>query len=401
MVDEVKSRELFKWKNGTFCSKYYNESENDKEDGLSGYFYFLKNSVREKESCEEGFQNCGKLDDYNNYLCLPKGEECPINDIISSEVERPDLIQDGYKFVYLNNIYFYFTNKKVDKPVITKLKVGEKNLCVYRKFHYTDYPQYILDNNFNNYGCKYKIKGKLYEDSNEKLDKTTKRELYEDSNLNSEEMYPPPLHEFPFHSLQKEMYLYPKRYIGFNKKCLLEHGGLNISAFLNNENDVKNIISDKMFKNNNLIMWFSLFGFILEIFSLSFIDVDCEENYYYIIAWSVFNCACYIVMCTPVYMNHLKLKKFSPLPLCGGPILNEKIKLFNKIEQTFKSATVSQIVFLNLQLLFIIIIVLLRVKYQYWDGFKPPSYYENKKSKNELNDKSENKFSEEKYYQMD
>ena len=182
-VDEVKSRKLFKWKNGTFCSKYYNESENDKEDGLSGYFYFLKNSVREKESCEEGFQNCGKLDDYNNYLCLPKGEECPINDIISSEVERPDLIQDGYKFVYLNNIYFYFTNKKVDKPVITKLKVGEKNLCVYRKFHYTDYPQYILDNNFNNYGCKYKIKGKLYEDSNEKLDKTTKRELYEDSNL--------------------------------------------------------------------------------------------------------------------------------------------------------------------------------------------------------------------------
>ena len=214
-------------------------------------------------------------------------------------------------------------------------------------------------------------------------------------------MYLPPLHEFPFHSLQKEMYLYPKRYIGFNKKCLLEHGGLNISAFLSNENDIKNIISDKMFKNNNLIMWFSLFGFILEIFSLSFIDVDCEENYYYIIAWSVFNCACYIVMCTPVYMNHLKLKKFSSLPLCGGPILNEKIKLFNKIEQTFKSATVSQIVFLNLQLLFIIIIVLLRVKYQYWDGFKPPSYYENKKSKNELNDKSENKFSEEKYYQMD
>ena len=407
MVKEIKSVELFKWKNGTFCSKHYNLNEIEGKNGLSGYFYFLNNSVREKESCKEGFKKCGKLDDYDNYLCLPINEECPINDIISSDIERPDLIDDGYKSQYINNMYFYYTNEKVDKPVITKLKVGEKSLCVYKTFHFTDYPQYILDQNFNKYGCKYKIKGKFYEDNTEKLDKTTKKELYEDSylTLNSEDYYNSILHEFPFHSLQEEMYLYPKRYIGFNKKCLLEHGGLNINTFIHNENenDIRNIIPDKVFKYNNLIMWFSIFGFAIEIFAHSVIEVDNKDHYYFIIAWSVVNCICYIVMSTPVYMNHQKLKNIKPLPLCGGPIINEKIKLFNKVEQTFKSTTVSQIVFLNLQLVFIIIIVLVRVKYQYWDGFKPPSYYENKKKKNKKDGdkKKENNFSEEKYYEID
>ena len=405
MVEEIKSVELFKWKNGTFCSKHNNKNEIEGKNSLSGYFYFLNNSVRGKESCKEGFKNCGKLDDYDNYLCLPKDEECPINDIISSDIERPDLIDDGYKSLYINNMYFYYTNKKVDKPVITKLEVREKNLCVYKVFQFTEYPQYILDKNFNKYGCRYKINGKFYEDNTEKLDKTTKKELYEDSNLtlNSEDYYKSVLHEFPFHSLQEEMYLYPKRYIGFNKKCLLEHGGLNINTFIHNENNTSNIISDKIFKNNNLIMWFSLVGFVFEIFIHFVIEIDNEKHYYFIIAWSVLNCACYIVMCTPVYMNHQKLNKITPLPLCGGPIVNEKIRLFNKIGQSLKSATVSQIVFLNLQLVFIIIIVVLRVKYQFWDGFKPPSYYENKKkkNKNEVDKKKENAFSEEKYYEID
>ena len=32
-----------------------------------------------------------------------------------------------------------------------------------RSRYHTDYPQYILDNNFTYYGCKHKIDGKLYE----------------------------------------------------------------------------------------------------------------------------------------------------------------------------------------------------------------------------------------------
>jgi hypothetical protein len=67
------------------------------------------------------------LEDYDNYLCLPQDEECPINDIISSDIERLGLIGDRCKSLYINNMYFYYTNKKIDKPVITKLKVGEKN----------------------------------------------------------------------------------------------------------------------------------------------------------------------------------------------------------------------------------------------------------------------------------
>ena len=407
MVKPIESRLLFKWKQGIFCSKNYNKTKNETENKneLLGYFYYLNNSVKEKESCNPGYKKCGKLDDNDNYLCLPEKEECPINDIISSEEERADLIEEGYEKIKVNDLFFYITNKKTNKPIITKLKVGEKYLCSYKQYHYTDYPQYILDNNFEKYGCAYKVNGKFYEENSVKLDSSTKYELYEDSNLtlNSKELYNSSLHEFPFHSLEEDLFLYPKRYIGFNKKCLLEKGGLNIDTFLYNENDIKKVISNDMFKYNNLIVWFSMFAFSFEVLFCSLFEIDNEKIYSTIIPWGIVNSLFYILMSVPIYINFRKLKKFTPLPLCGGSILNDKIKLFNYAAQTFKRVTISQIVFLNLQLVFIIFILVLKIKYQFWDGFKPPSYYENQKKKNKDNgeSKNENKFGEEAYYEMD
>ena len=77
-----------------------------------------------KESCEEGFKNFRKLEDYDNHLCLPKDEECPINDIISSDIELPGLISDGCKSLYMldltENVYLDFKELKEIKKLLEK-----------------------------------------------------------------------------------------------------------------------------------------------------------------------------------------------------------------------------------------------------------------------------------------
>ena len=359
----ISGMKLFNWKNGSFCSKYYNHDEKD----LYGYFYYLNNSVLENESCENGYKNCGKLDDFGNILCLPENESCPINDIISSDIERPDLIADNYSYINVEGKLIYFTNQKVDKQVITKLKAGEKRACNYRSFQYTDYPQYILDKNFDKYGCRYLINGKIFQERENIIDNTTKKELYEYSDVGifTDEKYNNEWHNFPFYSLNEEIYLYPKTYIGFNKKCMLQNGGLKLDTLFPNGEDVKNVNSEKMMKYNNLISWFSLFGFVLEVSMCSLLRLDSDESILFIISWAIFNCACYIVMATPVYLNYKKLVSLKTLPLCGGQILNEKIKAFNHMNSTLKVTTIIQIIALNLQIGFNILFVILRFKCQY------------------------------------
>jgi hypothetical protein len=148
-VKDFPSKKLDAWNNKRFCSKFYDVSGS----GFKGYLYFLNNSVLENEECKSGYKKCGKLDDMGNYLCFPENEECPINDIISSTTRREDLENKNYSFITVNdNKYLYYSNHEVDKPVISKFKVVEGKLCADRTYIHSDYPQYILDKQFEYYG---------------------------------------------------------------------------------------------------------------------------------------------------------------------------------------------------------------------------------------------------------
>ena len=338
---------LFNWKNGVFCSKYYNQTEID----LPGYLYLLNNSVYENEECKEGYKKCGKLDNMGNYLCILNEEECPINDIIFSESEIPELIEEKYKYIHWKDSYIYFTNEKRDKPVIVKLKVSEKKVCNYKLYHHTDYPQYILANDLDKFSCKFKINGSLYDESIKSIDYRTKYDLYEDSELGiGTKIYNNSIYDFPFHSLQEEMILYPKNYIGFDKKCLMENGGLDLNSFTYSENEFKkrNDNVKQMKDINAYIVWFSFFSFIIEIYASSIFDLDEEERKcIFVFLWTIVNCICYGGMSPPIYINLNNLKSSKIFPLCGDFSLNEKISTFNKITKAFKTNTIIQLVSIN------------------------------------------------------
>lgn len=380
-MGKIDGKLLFNWKNGRFCSKLYNQSE----AGLNGYLYYLKNSVLENESCKEGYKKCGKLDQ-ENYLCYPEEEECPINEIIHSVGENPDLVNKNYSYVNIGDQYYYYTNNKTDNPVIVKLKVSTKNLCLYKNNLYTDYPQYILDNSFENYGCQIKINDKFYDKNVYTIDKMKKVEFYEDSELELDKLYTP-LYDYPFYSLQEEMFLHLKKYYGFNKKCLLENGGLDMNTFVYREEKITEAYNHNQYitdMNNVYTLKISLFAFLIELFlaTLFILDIDSVSmSLIFYGCWSFVNLLFYTFMAIPIYKNYSTSKKAEIFPLCGDDELNGVISAFNRPLKVFKVTLLIQVIFLNLQIVFNVFVIILRAFFLFE---KPSESLLNKKTNKDI-----------------
>ncbi len=91
--------------------------------------------------CEANYKKCGILDTMGNIMCIPKEDECPINDMIVDLISKNDYyISNGYKAAYLDNLgeeyALYFTNESTDKEIIVKMKFTVET------------PRYINQDNF-------------------------------------------------------------------------------------------------------------------------------------------------------------------------------------------------------------------------------------------------------------
>ena len=378
-IDQIPEEQIDYWNKGKFCSKLYEKSENE----LKGYLYFLNNSVYEGKNCQTGYKKCGKLDDMGNYLCIPNDEECPINDIIESNIRLPDL-ENNYSYTNIGDKYFYYTNSS-DNPIILKLKVTEGKLCIDKTYYYTEFPQYILDNNFKYYSCRNKIEGELYEKDFKPLDIQKKRDFYLNSNINISSLYKegeyPPYYSYPLYSLEANMSLYAKRYIGFDKECLKKNGAfdLNKSPFREDNINEMNDIIKKTISKNDKTKWLSIIFFILEILVCSVLNIDSEYYSCFIWLWAFINAILYIPLAVGLFENMSRINKFKELPLCGNKIINKKIEFFHSSGKTLKTTILLSIIFLHLQLVFIIAMLILRYFVQFIKDDKKEYFIEKEK----------------------
>jgi hypothetical protein len=69
---------------------------------------------------------CGK-DSNGNDLYFTKDVECPINDIIITKDENFDEKGEYKKLKLKNNLFLYYTNKKIDGKIIIELKISSSN----------------------------------------------------------------------------------------------------------------------------------------------------------------------------------------------------------------------------------------------------------------------------------
>ena len=102
------------------------------------YDYLLNHST--KTNCESNFKKCGILDTYENIMCIPETESCPINEIIIDlEDKFEEYINKGFKYTKIskipNNYYLYYTNNSIDKEIIVYLNFSE------------EIPKYITEQN--------------------------------------------------------------------------------------------------------------------------------------------------------------------------------------------------------------------------------------------------------------
>ena len=92
-------------------------------------------------NCEENYKKCGILDTYGNTMCIPNGDECPINEIIIDEESKYNYyLSQGYQKANLEKLTegyaIYYTNIKVNQEIIVKIKFSD------------EIPRYINEENF-------------------------------------------------------------------------------------------------------------------------------------------------------------------------------------------------------------------------------------------------------------
>ena len=362
-VDEVSQREFNKWGDGYFCSKKFDYYDEDHK-----YLNLLKNSVKEGENCASGYKKCGKLDNLGNILCLPESEDCPVNDFIISDSERSDL--PDYEYFKRGNRYVYYTNKKTDNQIYTKLKVVEGKLCTHKSYVHTDFPQYILDKNFGNYGCKEQIGGKYYDTDILELDSVKKRELFEFESLNLENLYKDNA-EFPFQSLVAKMVLYPKKYIGFDYSCLQKNNFTDSDKFSERFIQKMTSLMKPVRKCVNVITWFAIIGAVLLIIDsiiLAVYEFKINDDAYCYITfyiWTVLSFLFYLGMIIPAHINLSDINSFETFPECGDSITNEKIAYFNHFAKTYKTIGIVKLFFIHGQLIFTIIYFVLKILFHF------------------------------------
>ena len=350
-VNNYEPVDLKKWNNNIFCSKKYVNS--------TGYKEYFKHSVGKNEKCEDGYKKCGKLDDTDNYLCLPEGESCPINDIFILN-EKNDSLNDTYIIYEFGNKYLYFTNESFEKPLITKLKSAEGKLCAGKGYYHTDYPQFILDENFDLYGCRYKINGSIFDETIPKLDEKSKFELFNDNNFSIYERYNDSC-EYPYYSLNAELFLYPKRYVGFNKKCLKEnHLTIDDDKY---KNETIYDINDNLLKNrrhHKILIWVSIAAIDVYFMTSFFINIDEENNFTNFYIWGGITLPFYLAMNIIGMIGLVAMSKVKKYPLCNDDITNGKLDLFNTKSRKMFLNSLGLVISLNGQLIFTVILYLFK-----------------------------------------
>ena len=341
---------LKRWYSGKFCSKKYSN--------LKGYKDFFKYSVGEKEDCQNGFKLCGKLDDIN-YLCLPENESCPINDIVISKENDSLYYYQKYNIKDSDGKILYYTNNS-KKPIITKLKIAEGKLCAGKGYYHTEYPQFILDKNFALYGCRYTIMGSIYDETVTKLDNMTKKELYSYNNFSMYSRYYNNC-EYPYYSLNADVFLYPKRYIAFNKTCLMENNlDIDDDIFKNEKIEMINNSLLKNRKMHNILIWISIAAIDFYFMTCFFINIDEENNLSNFCIWSTITIPFYLAMNVITIIGLIAMTNIREYPLCNDSITNIKIDIYNiKSKEIF---TNTLIVFFNINGQLLLTLILLFFK---------------------------------------
>ena len=140
------------------------------------------------------------MDTVGNTLCFPYDSECPINDIImTNSLSIPNQFKEyNHNSIQINeNTVLHYTNEAINKPIIVDFRLSKKMPCL----------KNALDDCDTNKGDRrFKV-----------LDKMNLYTFYEINDLFS---YDKKVDRADNKLKKKDVYLYYREYIGFNKNYI-------------------------------------------------------------------------------------------------------------------------------------------------------------------------------------
>ena len=181
---------IFVWKGKNL---YTNKNE-------MSYLSLLNNSVPKGDQCKDGYKQCVILDTVGNILCFPYDSECPINDIfMTNSLSIPNQFKEyNHNSIQINeNTVLHYTNEAINKPIIVDFRLSKKMPCLKNNYN---------DCDTNKGDRRFKV-----------LDKMNLYTFYEINDLFS---YDKKVDRADNKLKKKDVYLYYREYIGYDKKCI-------------------------------------------------------------------------------------------------------------------------------------------------------------------------------------
>lgn len=207
--------------------------------GLRSIYNYDRLPLADEGKCPPNYQICGK--DSEKELCYPASSPCPVNDFVVSDEARVDLETQGYNRVWLNsgsivnpdgsilkprhpssqyqsgNFFLYYTNKRVDKPLVIDFKLGYGSICANPKEERAPIEQHDLLDKEYHFECKHSVGGFKDNPHYKQVATANKKALWRDNSVFLELGALP---NFSQHSIDYEIGLFYRSYIHFGSTCI-------------------------------------------------------------------------------------------------------------------------------------------------------------------------------------
>ena len=304
------------------------------------YFDYMVNSVTYDQSCQENYKKCGILDTNYNILCLPKDEECPLNDIKVSNEELPELLPEYTEIKVVEtltdaNKYFYFTNNKTDNKIITHFELSSNKPCMDPDEH--NWISVFKKEKEKTCSCETSIDGKLYDPAFFEVgNNILMKPLYYDNKI--------PIYNYSNNN--EVVNLYARNYYYVDKKCT--------ENYIVDYEDYENYYTDKFLIIRILqYIEFGLFTFYFVCLSLSL----CLKTYEPLLRLIIIILGDLIIIYGIIINIFLIVfvKKSKLDFTCGGNSINFKIDNIFNDEFSFNTVFILAIVCLILGVVHLII----------------------------------------------
>lgn len=235
-------------------------------DGKDRNYFDYKNkySVKAGESCPSYYHPCGQLDSTGRILCLPSGENCPLNGFkITNDDTNPftgiyDIMTIPVSYTGDVTLqYIHFTNENINGQIITEFKLSKGKPCA--KVTENNWIKYFQNEVDENYDCITSVGGSTessrYTQVNDQGINIVK--LYKDNGITTNSYYYTELISYTVN-------LFVRNYNEIDEKCVQE--------FLDDFKDEKKYY-DSVFKTVRAL---SLIGLILILALFIYILTTCQ-----------------------------------------------------------------------------------------------------------------------------